>query len=179
MRSSRLIPALTVALFLAPAVVSAQTVLVRVVGDDGGRPMVGAVASLMNPSGVMVTNTLTDERGRALFVDVPLGTYTVRAEMIGKATAETGAFDVTDGSSIARDLMLESSAIILEGIEVAADAGRCQVRPGGEGLLVAGVWEEARKALSAASITDQVGAYRYELMSYDRQLDRQSGTVLS
>ena len=75
--------------------------------------------------------------------------------------------------------MLESSAIILEGIEVAADGGRCQVRPGGEGLLVSDVWEEARKALSAASITDQVGAYRYELMSYDRQLDRRSGTILS
>ncbi len=179
MRSSRLCSALAVAFLLAPAAASAQTVLVRVIGDDGGRPMVGAVASLMNPAGVMVTNTLTDERGRALFLDVPLGTYTVRAEMIGKATAQTDAFEIVAGSSIARDLMLESSAILLEGIEVEADAGRCQVRPGGEGLLVAGVWEEARKALSAASITDQVGAYRYELMSYDRQLDRQSGTIMS
>ena len=179
MRSSHLYSALALAFVLAPAAASCQTVLVRVVGDDGGRPMVGAVTSLMNPAGAMVTNTLTDERGRALFVNVPLGTYTVRAEMIGKATAETDAFEVVAGASIARDLMLESSAIILEGIEVAADAGRCQVRPGGEGLLVAGVWEEARKALSAASITDQVGAYRYELMSYDRQLDRQSGTILS
>ena len=124
MRSSRLCFALAAAFLLVPSAASAQTVLVRVIGDDGGRPMVGAVASLMNPSGVMVTNTLTDERGRALFLDVPLGTYTVRAEMIGKATAETDAFEIVAGSSIARDLMLESSAILLEGIEVAADAGR-------------------------------------------------------
>lgn len=170
--------ALATMLAALPSNVSAQTVLVRVIGDDGGRPMVGAVASLMNASGQMVTNTLTDERGRALFVGMPLGTYTVRAEMIGKATAETEAFEITEGTTVSRDLMLESSAIMLEGIEVAADAGRCQIRPGGEGLLVADVWAEARKALSAASITDQVGAYRYELMSYDRQLDRESGTIL-
>ena len=179
MRFSRPLLALVAALLVAPAVVSAQTILVRVVGDDGGRPMVGAVASLLNTSGQMVTNTLTDERGRALFIDVPLGTFSVQAEMIGKATARTEAFEITAGSTVSRDLMLESSAIILEGIEVSADAGRCQVRPGGEGLLVADVWAEARKALAAASITDQGGAYRYELMSYDRQLDRQSGTVLS
>ena len=176
---SRPILALVAALLVAPAAASAQTILVRVVGDDGGRPMVGAVASLLNTSGQMVTNTLTDERGRALFIDVPLGTFSVQAEMIGKATARTEAFEITAGSTVSRDLMLESSAIILEGIEVSADAGRCQVRPGGEGLLVADVWAEARKALAAASITDEAGAYRYELMSYDRQLDRQSGTVLS
>ncbi len=179
MHFSRPLFALVAALLVAPAAASAQTILVRVVGDDGGRPMVGAVTSLLNTSGQMVTNTLTDERGRALFIDVPLGTFSVQAEMIGKATARTEAFEITAGSTVSRDLMLESSAIILEGIEVSADAGRCQVRPGGEGLLVADVWAEARKALAAASITDQGGAYRYELMSYDRQLDRQSGTVLS
>lgn len=171
--------ALVAALFALPLSVSAQTVLVRVIGDDGGGPLVGAVTSLMDDSGRMVTNTLTDERGRALFAQMPEGIYTVRAEMIGKSTAETDVFEIVNGTTLTRDLMLESSAIILEGIEVAADGGRCQVRPGGEGLLVSDVWEEARKALSAASITDQVGAYRYELMSYDRQLDRRSGTILS
>ena len=165
-------------MFALPLSVSAQTVLVRVIGDDGGGPLVGAVTSLIDDSGRMVTNTLTDERGRALFAQMPEGIYTVRAEMIGKSTAETDVFEIVNGTTLTRDLMLESSAIILEGIEVAADGGRCQVRPGGEGLLVSDVWEEARKALSAASITDQVGAYRYELMSYDRQLDRRSGTIL-
>ena len=171
--------ALAAALFALATPVSAQTVLVRVISDDSSSPMVGAVTSLMNVSGQIVTNTLTDERGRALFTEMPEGMYTVRAEMIGKATAETDAFEISEGTTITRDLMLESSAILLEGIEVAADGGRCQVRPGGEGMLVSNVWEEARKALSAASITDQVGAYRYELMSYDRQLDRRSGTILS
>lgn len=162
-----------------PSLASAQTVLVRVIGDDGGRPMVGAVAYLVNASGQTVTNTLTDERGRALFVGMPSGMYTVRSEMIGKASAETEAFEIAEGTTVAKELMLESSAILLEGISVEADAGRCEVRPGGEGLLVAGVWEEARKALSAASITDQTGAYRYELMSYNRQLDAQTGTILT
>ena len=131
-----------------------QTILVRVVSDDSS-PMVGAVTSLMDVSGQMVTNTLTDERGRALFTEIREGMYTVRAEMIGKATAETDAFEISEGTSITRDLMLESSAILLEGIEVAADGGRCQVRPGGEGMLVSNVWKKLA-GFSAASITDRL-----------------------
>ena len=65
--------ALVAALFALPLSVSAQTVLVRVIGDDGGGPLVGAVTSLIDDSGRMVTNTLTDERGRALFAQMPEG----------------------------------------------------------------------------------------------------------
>lgn len=162
----------------APAATSAQTVLVRVVNDEGAQPLVGAIAYVVGTDGSTVRNALTDERGRALFVGLPTGEFRLRAEMIGMATAESGLFSIAEGVTVTEELRLASSAIQLEGIEVEMDAGRCSVRPGGEGLLVATVWDEARKALSAASLTDQRGSYRYETMMYDRRLDR-SGVILS
>jgi protocatechuate 3,4-dioxygenase beta subunit len=171
--------ALVVALALAaPAAVRGQTVLVRVVEGESMAPSFGALAYLVDSEGGMVRNTLTDERGRALFVGIPSGTYRVRVEMIGMATAETGLFEISEGTTVTEELRMESSAIQLEGLEVELEAGRCSVRPGGEGLLVAEVWDEARKALSAASFTDQRGSYRYETVRYDRSLDR-DGVILN
>ncbi len=173
----RLPSALTVAFLLLPAIASAQTVIVRVVGPMSN-PVFGALTHLVDPSGTTVKNALTDERGRALFIGIPAATYRVRVEMIGMATSESELFEVADGMSVPRDVRLESSAIQLEGIEVELDGGRCTLRPGEEGLAIATVWDEARKALSAAAFTDQQGAYRYETMIYNRQLDL-SLTILS
>jgi hypothetical protein len=158
---------------------AAQTVLIRVMDGDASRPMFGALAYLVGSDGQTAKNALTDERGRALFIGIAPGAYRVRAEMIGMATAETALFDVAVGTTISQELRLESSAIQLEGLAVELEAGRCRVRPGGEGLVVSEVWEEARKALSAASFTDQRGSYRYETIRYDRQIDRNSGVILS
>ena len=179
MKRLSLFAGLALACLVAPVAATAQTVLVRVTDGQASRPMFGALAYLVDGGGQTAMNSLTDERGRALFVGIAPGSYSVRVEMIGMATAQTDVFDVAEGVTVARDMRLESSAIQLEGIEIELEGGRCQVRPGGEGLLVSQVWEEARKALSAASFTDQRGTYRYETMTYDRQLDRGSGTVLT
>jgi hypothetical protein len=164
--------------FVAAVPAAAQTVLVRVIEGESMAPTVGALAYLVDESGGVVRNTLTDERGRGLFVGIPAGSYRVRVDMIGMASGETDLFTISEGTTITEELRLESSAIQLEGLEVELEAGRCRVRPGAEGMLVAQVWEEARKALSAASFTDQRGAYRYETVRYDRQLDR-DGVVLN
>jgi hypothetical protein len=171
MRRTAALVALGSALAVAhPLAAEAQTVLVRLL-DDASTPVFGALTYLVDPSGETVRNALSDERGRVLFVGVPLGTYRVRAEMIGMATAETELFDLTEGVTVSQDLRLSSSAIQLEGISVEADQ-RCRVRPGGEGLAVARVWDETRKALSAAAFTDERGSYRYETTVYTRELDR-------
>jgi hypothetical protein len=171
MTAGRLSASLVVAaaLSLLPSASSAQTVVVRVSGPTAA-PVVGALAYLVDPSGATVRNALTDERGRALFVRIPAAAYTVRVEMIGMAIHESEPFEVAAGMSVAQDVRLESSAIQLDGIEVRVEGGRCTLEPEG-GLAVALVWEEARKALSAAAFTDERGTYRYETMIYNRQLD--------
>lgn len=178
MLSRFLTGALACALLL-PVHAFAQTVLVRVVDAETSGPLVGALTYLDSAEGRTVKNTLTDERGRALFVGIAPGSYRVRVEMIGMGTAQTELFEVSDGTTATREVRMESTAIELEGLEVELEAGRCTVRPGQEGELVAQIWDEARKALSAASLTEDRGRYRYETVKYDRQIDRETGVVLS
>ena len=157
---------------------SAQTVLARVVDGESGRPVIGALVHLVAPGGEAQSSTLTDDLGRALFVGVLDGSIYLRAEMIGQATTETALFSVGHAETVSREIRMEPSAILLEGIDVSASE-RCEIRGGEEGMVVAEVWNEARKALLAASITDNRGLYRYETMRYDRDIDAETDAVLS
>ncbi len=163
-------------LLLAAAPASAQTVLVRVLDAESQQPLFGALAYLDTPEGATVRSVLTDERGRAIFVGMAPGRYRVRAEMIGKRTAVTEPFRVGEGETVAQDLRLESSAIELEGIEVEAEGGRCSVRPE-EGLAVARVWDEVRKALTGAALADRERMYRYRTVKYVREVDRDTRAI--
>ena len=170
--------AVAAALMVMCAEATAQTVMVRVFDEEAGRPLVGALAYLKDESGATAKNALTDQLGRALFVGIEAGTYRVDVEMIGMADSGTELFDISAGATVAHEVRMSSRAIQLEGIEIDV-GGRCSVRPDGEGLLVAQVWDEARKALQAASFTDERGLYRYETMRYERAVDRNTGVVLS
>ena len=157
---------------------SAQSVLVRVVEAETSAPVVGALAYLLDSDEQVAARSLTDERGRVLFVGVAAGRYSVRVEMIGRATAETGVTELAPGGTASHLIRMRPSAIALEGLVVNLQSDRCTPRPGGGGLLVAQVWDEARKALAAASLTDVRGRYRYVTVGYERQIDRETGVVL-
>ena len=75
-----------------------------------------------------------------------------------------------------QDVRLESSAIILEGLQVEAEGGRCRVRPA-QGLGVAELWDEARKALSAAAFTNREAVYLYRTTLYTRDLALDAKTI--
>ncbi len=73
-------------------------------------------------------------------------------------------------------MRLQSSAIVLEGLQVEAEGGRCRVRPS-QGVGVANLWDEARKALSAAAFTDREAIYLYRTTSYTRDLALDAKTI--
>jgi hypothetical protein len=166
------------ACLLMPALVEAQTVLFRIVDDETSAPVFGAIAQLLDERGEVVRRVLSDEQGRALFVSVPAARYRVRAEMIGRATIESDVFEAGGAATAQRELRLVPRAIDLEAIDVRAERRRCVARPTQEGLAVATLWDEARKALSAAAITQQQGLYRYETLTYERDVDASSGVVV-
>jgi hypothetical protein len=98
--------------------------------------------------------------------------------MIGMATQESESFEVRGVASEPLVLRLVPRAIDLEGIDVRAERRRCIARPTEEGLAVATLWDEARKALSAAAITEMQGIYRYETMTYERDVDPDSRVLI-
>lgn len=179
MRRAVLLLAFALLSAVAADVASGQTVLVRALHLGTSEPVVGALAHLMDGAGDPVRSSLTDDRGRALFLGISAGSYRVRVEMIGMATAETELLDVSRGATLTPLVRLERRAIELEGLNVALASGRCTVRPGDEGALVARMWDEARKALSVASLAEERSYFRYETIRYERQLDRDTGVVLS
>ncbi len=61
------------------------------------------------------------------------------------------------------------AAIQLEELRVEGEQ-ECLVRPE-EGLRVARVWEEARKALTVQAWTEREGGYRFQVVRYERGLD--------
>ena len=89
MHRSLALRVLTVFVTTLPTATSAQSVLLRVIRAESSEPLFGALAYLLDEEGQTVRASLTDERGRALFVGVDEATYRGRAEMIGMATAET------------------------------------------------------------------------------------------
>ncbi|GIS79906.1 MAG: hypothetical protein CM1200mP14_14720 [Gammaproteobacteria bacterium] len=103
--------------------------LARVLDGEDSRPVFGALTYLVDSEGTVLKNALTDQLGRALFVGLEAGAFRVRVEMIGKATVETDLFQVAAGATATQDVRLESSAIVLEGLQVEAEGGRCRVRP--------------------------------------------------
>ncbi len=164
-------------LLSSPPSLQAQTLLSRVIDAETGAPVSGALAYLLDGAGATVRNALTDQIGRALFVNVAEGPYRVRVEMIGRQTTESGQVVLEGVTPVQIEIRLPSRAIVLGGIEVSADE-RCRIRPE-EGLAISRVWDEARKALEAASFTDRSDVYRYSTELYERDLDRNARIVLA
>jgi hypothetical protein len=167
--------AVLTAALLAPVPAVAQTVTVQVRNEGTAEPIVGAVVHLVSQTGVSVKRALTDERGRVLFFGFGPGRYVLRAEMIGMATRETEAFVAPPGRTTERELALSPRPVTLQGISVDATA-RCRVGPT-NGLVTARLWDEARKALTAAAITDERAVYRFQTLIYERDVTRDTRVI--
>jgi hypothetical protein len=154
----------------------AQDVRGRVLDEAGQGPVAGAVVSVIGPNGIRLRSALTNREGNFLILGVAPGSYRLRAEMIGRRTVESDGFEVS-GDPPFQTLRLPVEAIRLSGIDVAAGE-TCSV--GREmALATYQVWEEAQKALRAASITRDEGLYRFVVTEYHRQLDMNGRRVVS
>ena len=165
-------PGLLALLWLLAAVphcATGQVVRGRLVDAAGGSGIGGAMVSLVDRSGRGIEQVLT--RGSGLFqLQAPnSGEYRLRADRIGYATTFSDFFGVATTDTLTIELVARIEPVSLEGIEAESDR-RCRVRPD-EGLAVARVWEEARKALAAAAWTQERGLYRYEMLRIRRRLD--------
>ena len=130
---------------------------------------------LLDEAGATQFQVLTDARGGFVMERQAPGRYTLRADRIGHASTTHPPFTIPPVGTVEVEMFARVEAITLEGIDVEAD-GRCSVR-GEEGLQIATVWEEVRKALAAASWTGAHGVFRYELAHITRDLDRDARLV--
>lgn len=161
---------------LLPLQAHAQVVRGQLLSGETGLPLEGAMIVLLGPGGE-VGAVLSNGAGRFIVRAPAPGSYTVRADRIGHASTTSDSFTLAQGDTVNIRLVAEVHAIQLEGLEVSGEA-RCDIRPQA-GRAVAMVWEEARKALAAAALTEDSGFYRYRTIRFLRELDKAGRRVIS
>ncbi len=155
----------------------AQIVQGQLLDAETGEPVEGALILLLDQAGEEAGGYLTNDVGRFIIQAPAPGTYTLRAERIGYETVSSDPFQLRQAERFGIRLEAGKKAIELEGIRVEGSQ-RCLVRPG-EGLLVASIWEEARKALTVQDWTEREGSFRFQMVRYERELDEPDGTIRS
>lgn len=162
---------------------AAQTVRGVVTQPDGVTPAAGVIVLLESASGgAAVTSdasasparpsakALTDERGAFTIRLASEGTYRGRVLRVGYQPTLIPPFSVS-GTSFATTvrIVLTALPVSLPAVSVRG-SDVCRGR-GGDGELVARVWEEARKALLASGMTDDAAPLVAEWIEYERTLD--------
>ena len=118
---------LTVGLFAAaPAAAQTGSVTGTILDASSGGPL-DAVQVSLETVGSTETNLggLTQSTGRFLIINVPVGQYVLRAQLLGFGTV-TQVLDVVAGQAAVVDLRLEPQAISLSEIVVTGVAGATQ-----------------------------------------------------
>ena len=113
--------ALTLFFALGVASLAAQQTAGKVEGtvsDQAGAPVANAQVFVVGTS----FGAVTSDKGYYFINNVPVGTYTLRAQFIGYAPSEVRAVRVLGGQTITADIKMQSSAVVLTGITVSAAA---------------------------------------------------------
>ena len=140
-----------------------------VVDADGGQPLTAVLVTLVDAANRDVARYFVDSDGAFRFSVSGSGPWSIRAERMGAVTTTLDDLVLESGETTAVRVAMVLQAVALPGIDVRGE-GRCELEAGA-GDQVQQVWEAARKILSAASHTDSAGMYRYQLVSYTRELN--------
>lgn len=118
-------------IFLTALPVAGQngTITGSVTDASTTRPLASVQVYLVDTS----LGTLTSQNGRYLILNVPAGTYQIRAERIGFATV-TQEVTVTGGQTAQVDFQLETAALNLDEIVVTGTAGAARRREVGNSI---------------------------------------------
>lgn len=153
-----------------PSAATAQTVRGTLVERGSAVPIPGAFMVLEDSAGVAVSTTLTSTSGTWLLNVPAAGTYRLRADRIGYASAFSEILSIARGESITYRLEADVSPVGLAGLEVEGTDGQCEAMRE-ESLAIHRVWEEARKALAAIVWTGQQPYFRFDAVHFQRTLD--------
>jgi hypothetical protein len=150
-----------------------QSVVGTVTEAGGTAPVDGAMVLLLDGEQTLA-RALTDARGRFALVVPRPGRYELRVDRIGYASTLSGAFDVPAGQTVQRPVATSVAPVVLAGLDVSA-TGRCHDR---STAAVAIVWDEVRKALEAATWTEDRELYRMGWVRWVRELAPDGRRVL-
>ncbi len=146
-----------------------QTVQGQLLESGTSSPVEGALVLLLDEAGTEQDGYLTNDAGRFQLKAPQPGRYTIRAERIGFGTVTSETIRLSPGQVFRIQLQMSFAPILMEELRVEGDR-RCVVRPE-EGMALASLWEEARKALVVQEWTAREEIYPFQILRYTRNLD--------
>ena len=156
---------------LAASRAYSQTLTGRVTRNDA--PVVGALIVVIDAGGRTVARTASRDLGEYSVSAAP-GTYRVQVLQIGWRPTLAGPFTLVGGAVTRANIDATGTRILLDPI-IVTDRSECRVRPDSAAAAFV-VWDEARKALIAASLTT-AEPLTMTLKRTEQELDRDGGRV--
>jgi Carboxypeptidase regulatory-like domain len=165
-----------VSLAVSTLAVSARAqVLAGAVHDSvDGRPVRGAVLTLLDSSGAMLARSLTNERGEYRVL-LPGASRRARVVRIGFAPREL-PLPVHGGGDVRLDIRMLSLPNMLQQVRIIANS-HCPVRK--DGAAATGLWEQARAGLLATVVAREERPSSMRRLTFDRKMDGHSDRITS
>lgn len=148
---------------------ASQDVRTEVVEHSTGRPISGAVVSVIDEHGASVDSRFTDQSGRLTLQAPANAKYRVRADKVGYETWTSVVLQPSRKQTIVRIGMFPTRASLQP--TVVRSGAPCDDL-GAAGTSAASVWAEMRKALVASALTESQGLVAMDVEVYERILDR-------
>lgn len=166
-RRIHMLIAIAIAAFIllgAPAA-GAQTVRGTVVEAESGHPVAGAVVVLLDENGRRHGAVLSGADG-GYRVSAPRGgRYVLRAERVGYQTITSPPLQLAEGETVVHRLQAGAARIVLQPVQARTRARDCVLRPDGSDQTAV-AWQEARKALTATTLSADGRGLAYESRLY-------------
>jgi hypothetical protein len=161
---------------LATRAAVAQEVRGRALAPGSAASVAGVIVTLVDEAGLSVARTLTSDSGAFRLRAPRPDRYWLRALRIGFRPTVSPPFALAIGQTLERDVELDTRAVTLAAVQVAAER-TCRVRPDSSSAAFA-AWEEARKALDASLLT-RGRRYTMEVVRFERFLSPRTEAALS
>src|SRR5207253_373090 len=100
--------------FVCPSAARAQTVAGQITGrvvDSSGAILPGVTINVTNVNTGLVVTRVTDDNGQFVATNLPVGTYTVEAELAGFRKVQRTGFQLTADGRISADFTLAVGAV--------------------------------------------------------------------
>lgn len=154
----------------------AQSLSGVVVLPDGATPATGVIVVASNDRGAETARALSNARGEYTLRFAAPGRVALKVLRIGYRPTVGPSVDVAaEGKTDAPKIVLATEAISLAAVNI-RDRETCRVNAD-TGLMVARVWEEARKAMSSTQLETGSVPLIAEWIEYDQRLDSAARTV--
>ncbi len=163
---------------LATGNLDAQAIRGTVTESVSGRPVVGAMVRLWTSTEATGALFLTAADGLYRLTAPSAGTYYLQVERIGFSEVRSGPVDVGSRGIVTFDISVDTAPVRLEELHVEVDSKRCDLSTT-DGASTQQLWDEARKALTAATWTRRRAGLRFRIASTERELDRGGRSIVN